>query len=234
MQQISLKQQAKPEKPAGKNRRLGPVFKRILMYCLLPWLVLLAYAAWWAAWYRLPAGAPATVDLRSGSDQRPYYVTFCASLADNPHGYPGHCYVVWSKQPPKDFLKEETAAFMPKRYWDQIPSLWSNVQGTVWRDAARGNMRNLNTLTAIVDQRRFQNSRRVRDEFETAVFQAGVRDCTVFGGAVASSLGLNVPNSAYTYPQDFISKLKRANNVSFRPVQVRLETRQGRSNKAHI
>src|SRR5579862_7032030 len=75
--------------------------RAVLSLLLSTAMALLAYAAIWAVWYRIPVLAPETVDLRQWQTEKPYYVSFCAALASNPHGFPGHCYVVWSDKPPE-------------------------------------------------------------------------------------------------------------------------------------
>ena len=56
---------------------------------------------WWAVAYRLPRSADKTIDRRSPLSRRfgpACRLSFCAGLANNPHGFPGHAYVVWASQ----------------------------------------------------------------------------------------------------------------------------------------
>ncbi|MBK9202920.1 MAG: hypothetical protein IPL73_10885 [Candidatus Obscuribacter sp.] len=63
---------------------------------ILPPVALLGYAAWWGVAYRLPRAQDKTIDMRSVTYGQPRQLVFCAGLANNPHGYPGHAYVIWA------------------------------------------------------------------------------------------------------------------------------------------
>ena len=67
----------------------------VLTACLGIFIVILLFMAVWGVLYRLPHSAPGLVDLRSGKGN-PRYVLLCCGLANNAHGFPGHCYVAWS------------------------------------------------------------------------------------------------------------------------------------------
>jgi len=173
--------------------------------------VLLSYAAFWAVWYRIPAGPHKTVDLRAEKADEPRYISFCASLAENPHGYPGHCYVLWTTEPPKGLLSAESASFMPAQFWDQIPALWTFVPGFIQPQSARGNLRNLDMLTVIVSKTVYEQSRADCVHWDFKSFRVGYRDCVSFANHLAMSIGLKTPPASFKYPQDYLRQLKQLN-----------------------
>src|SRR5277367_425542 len=69
---------------------------RTMALTILIAIVLLAfYLTFWALSHRLMFSPPITIDRRASQIETPYYINICAALADNPVGFPGHCYVVW-------------------------------------------------------------------------------------------------------------------------------------------
>jgi hypothetical protein len=185
--------------------------RRVILAILSCLLGLGSYFAVWSVQYRLPAGPPEIVDLRRSASDVPYCVTFCASLADNPVGFPGHAYVVWSPSAKIDLERDHSLGFMPRKFEDQIPSLFAVVPGTVL-DHAAGNFRNLDRLTVVVSRSDYLRSLAAASNWSADNFKAGKRDCTAFVQYVAASLGLETSNSAYAFPQDYLSRLKRLNS----------------------
>ncbi len=129
-------------------------------------VALLSYTTWWAVWYRLPGTPNKVIDLRSGRLQPACYVTFCAGLADNPVGFPGHAYVVWSKAANADPLSVDSVGYITQSYNDQFLSPVISVPGMLHWDAARYNQRNLECLTAIVDPRHIRKNSRCPRQVE--------------------------------------------------------------------
>ena len=169
-----------------------------------------AYAAIWGAWYRLPRGADEVIDMRKSQHDSPRYVVFCAALANNQLGFPGHAYVVWTADKNCDFKRADSIGFVP-RYADVIvPSLYKFVPG-ILVSASRDNWRNLDKLTVIVDPTTFEKSRKLCDNWNQSDFQTGVRDCCAFTKLIAKDIGLKTPGKSYIYPQDYISRLKLLN-----------------------
>lgn len=198
---------------------------------IFKWLValpvlLLGYLSWWAVAYRMPGAPDATVDLRQSSMQIPYYVTFCASLAGNPHGFPGHAYVVWSPVQKSDLpaLEEfglaESAGYVPRRPIDQIASVCTEVPGSIVFACSKDNLRNLSRLTAIVDASAYERSRKLKELWDVKSFRAGAHDCVSFVDFLAADLGLKIPSRWFLFPQDHLAQLKILNkNIGLKNVQ---------------
>jgi len=177
-------------------------------------LAIVMYAAFWAAWYRIPAQPPKTVDLRMSPAQDARYLTFCAGLAGNPHGFPGHAYVVWSKVANADPMKADSIGFIPQRYNDQFISPFVTVPGMLHYHAALYNQRNLETLTVIVDPITYEKTIAERMIWEDTEFHAVTRDCVSFTTKIAQTAGLKVPQTRCLYPQDQIKQLKALNALN--------------------
>lgn len=176
-------------------------------------LALLLYAGWWAMQYRMPPSAAALIDLRRDTSEEPRYITFCAALANNNLGFPGHAYVVWSSNTDFRSADAETVGFVPRYRRDQIPSLVADVPGLMVSGADAQNSANLDALTVIVDNDEFERSKKLRDRWDPSVFHTGVRDCVAFVDYIASDVGLNTPPGKFCYPQDHIKLLKRLNRL---------------------
>lgn len=169
------------------------------------------YLLVWGIFYRSSHAPARLIDFRRSATQKPYYVALCSGLASNPHGFPGHCFVVWSDKYPVDFENAESRGFVPRHYYDQIPSLFKTVPGALVDRAACGNMRMFDALIVVVDRERFDRSIHVRNSFEQKDFRVGTSDCVAFTDDIANSLGLRRPNGVYQYPQDYIRELKELN-----------------------
>jgi hypothetical protein len=176
-------------------------------------LLLASYVVLWALLYRLPPTPPIVTDRRVSQSERPYFVTFCAGLASNTIGFPGHAYVVWTPELPTDLSSGESAGYVPCRYLDQMPSLWTHVTGQISNHCTSGNMRNLSFLTVIVNRADYEKTRLTCNTWKTDKFQAGVRDCVAFSNEIASELGLKTPHTIYKYPQDYLRELKQLNSM---------------------
>jgi hypothetical protein len=197
----------------AENVKVRPSLLRMVALCLgLAIAGIVGYVLWWYIWYHGPATAPVVIDRRPSKDAGRYCVTLCASLADNPLGFPGHCYVVWSIDPPTDVLSAESAAFLPVRYFDQVPSLWTYVPGKVIDHAAKGNTTNLDMVSVLVSSDVYSITRQLCNQWRTGNFRAGVRDCVSFTNAIAAETGIHTPNTSNVFPQDYIRRLKSLNS----------------------
>jgi hypothetical protein len=195
-------------------RRSFKVVRRMALTILIAIVLLASYLTYWALSHRLMTSAPVMIDRRTSQIETPYYIKICAALADNPVGFPGHCYVVWESALNEDFLSAPSAGYVPNQLLDQLPSLWTHVPGMVARNSARGNLRNLSVLTVIVDRAEYEKTQHICDTWNTDKFQAGVRDCVAFANAIATELNLTTPATTYKYPQDYLRELKRLNSES--------------------
>jgi hypothetical protein len=182
---------------------------KLICLLLLPLLGLLLYAAWWGVAYRLPRSADKTIDLRSAVDRqfsKPAQLIFCAGLANNPHGFPGHAYVIWRGE-----RTGETLGFCPAGFWSIVPSLWQPVSGVVNDAAATADERNLEKLTVLVDRETYDRTLRLGRSWDAREFRTGSRDCCAFVDFIARDAGLAVPEQKYLYPHDHIRLLKDLN-----------------------
>ncbi|MDZ4837127.1 MAG: hypothetical protein SGJ27_25360 [Candidatus Melainabacteria bacterium] len=173
-----------------------------------------AYLLIWGVVYRFPHSSPLIVDARNDKTERPHYVAICAALAANRHGFPGHAYVAWSDSLPLDLEHVESLGFVPMSASDQIPSLWRVVPGALVDKAADGNKRNLNAVIVVVDSKTFELSKAKCKNWKSDQFKVGSSDCVAFARSVATSLGLETPESRYRYPQDYVAQLKILNQKS--------------------
>lgn len=183
---------------------------RVLLVCFIG---LACYMAIWSIRYRQPVGEPASIDLRNSASDRPFSITFCSSLADNPIGFPGHTYVVWSESRLVNLKKDHSLGYMPRNFRDQIPSLIMPVPG-VLLDHVTGNTRNMNMLTVIVDEAEYQRTQALAAEWDESQFEVGKRDCVAFARYIASLLNLKSSTAAIMFPQDFLCQLKQLNGKS--------------------
>jgi hypothetical protein len=174
-------------------------------------MAVLLYALWWAIWYRLPAQPDQVVDLRTLPSQGACYITFCAGLADNPLGFPGHAYVVWGKRSRSDQLQSESVGFITRCYNDQFISPLVPVPGMLHYNAALHNQRNLESLTVIVSPQTYQATLLAREKWNTKEFRAIERDCLSFTTYIAHTAGLVIPEHRCLYPQDQLKELKACN-----------------------
>jgi len=202
---------------AGKSFEIPFAIVRAIAVTISIFVLLLAsYLTFWALSYRQPTGSPLIIDRRASLSDKPYYISSCAALADNPVGFPGHCYVVWTSDLHEDFNSAQSAGYVPSHRFDQLPSLWTHVPGMVAKNCVRGNLRNLYVLTVIVDRADYEKTQLTCDSWKTDQFQAGVRDCVAFANAIASELDLATPATAYKYPQDYLRELKNLNDADMK------------------
>ncbi len=182
------------------------ILKICIVGCLLVTLfvsLFAAYGLWWGVAYLQPRGADKIVDLRKGKTVATQPMLFCAGLANNPHGFPGHAYVVWSKK--------DTLGICPKEFWSIVLSLSIPVEGVVDDRASTGNDRNLEKLVVLVDDATYKRSRAACARWDATNFRTGSRDCCAFIDFVAAEIGLVVPKSHFIYHHDHIAKLKTLN-----------------------
>lgn len=176
----------------------------------MPILALSFYLISWSLIYSLPADSPLCLDLRESPKQKAYKVSLCASLADNPLGFPGHAYVLFSESEKINPEKDYALGYMPQKYWDQITSLFAQVPGVLLENV-RGNSRNLDRITVLVSEKSFLELKRRARNWQSGSFQAGKHDCVSFASFVSTELGLKTPASTYIFPQDFLRELKDLN-----------------------
>jgi len=203
------------------------MIRLIVAITALLFLCVTGYAGWWFVWYRIPRPAGLKlIDRREpGDNSAPSYITFCASLANNPHGFPGHAYVVWSGESlPSDWTQAarsdclENAGYGPTSCGDQVRSVICNVPGVVDGHGLRNNLRNLNTLSVMVSQAQYERTRQLRAQWDTSCFRAGDRDCVAFVDYIAKDIGLVIPpRSILLFPQDHLAQLKALNDMTTLP-----------------
>jgi hypothetical protein len=186
------------------------LFKFVLLLSFSAILFLSAYLSFWAVKYRQFTGAWNLIDLRKSKNDSPKAISFCAALAENPIGFPGHAYVVWSEKPQVSIERDFSLGFMPRNFIDQGNSLVKEVPGLLL-NRTRGNTRNLDMLTVLVSDCDFKRTQRLARNWSSEKFQAGKRDCVSFASFVASSLGLRFSKTMFVYPQDFLVDLKQSN-----------------------
>lgn len=162
-------------------------------------ILLVVYLLFWAVRYRMPFDSGGVIDMRADKNAVPYRVEIRASLASNPHGFPGHAYVVWQDG--------ENAGYVPARAQDQISSLFSRVPGCMQFDGDRSNRINLNKLSVIVDKQEYERTKALAHAWNTHDFKVGERDCVAFVNAIASELQLHRPKPYYKFPQDYVAEL---------------------------
>lgn len=203
-------------KPAMKKLTVK-FAKYVAILGLVAFLGLAALAIIWAFVYRLPHGPPVLVDLRSDKTND-YCVNdrcfmICAGLANNPHGYPGHCYIVWDRCQPEKLEYAESDGFVPGRLADLIPSLYSDIGGIMADHAVIGNMRNFDYLAVRLDREPYEKARAVRAKYiADATFHTGVRDCVAYVDEIAEVAGLKTPPRRFVYPLDYMVRLKKLNS----------------------
>ncbi|HNA74531.1 MAG TPA: hypothetical protein PKW73_14385 [Candidatus Obscuribacter sp.] len=176
--------------------------------------LLIIYMVVWYFQYRLPAAPPRLIDLRADSGAKPYYVCLCAALADNPHGFPGHSYVAFSRSLPFNLTEAESIGRVPCRFQDQAWALFQPVPGMVMNRAAQGNLRNFNALVAVVDEDAYQRCLARVLLWQDRPFQVGKSDCVALTNSIAEVLNLKLPDQKIIYPQDYVKELKDLNCFS--------------------
>ncbi len=190
--------------------------KYAAILCLVATLGLTAFAIYWGCIYRLPHGKPIAVDLRlektRNNDVNDRCFMICAGLANNPHGYPGHCYIVWDRCAPDRLEYAESDGFVPGRLVDLVPSLYSDIGGVMADHAVIGNMRNFDYIAVRLDQKSYEKARAIREHFVMApTFHTGVRDCVAYVDEIAKTVGLRTPQRTFVYPLDYMVRLKALN-----------------------
>ncbi len=192
------------------------IAKSAAILSLVVCLALAAFATYWAGVYRLPRSQPVVVDLRrdktaeNSAGDRCFLI--CAGLANNPHGFPGHCYIVWDRCTPEWLEYAQSDGFVPARLVDLIPSLYSNISGIMADHAVVGNMRNFDYITVKLDQMPYDKARSVRAHFVTnTTFRTGVRDCVAYVDEIAEVVGLKTPPRSFVYPLDYMVRIKALN-----------------------
>lgn len=176
-----------------------------------------SYALYWGFVYRLPRSEPVLLDLRvDKSHENPCNdrcFMICAGLANNPHGYPGHCYIIWDRCEPQRLQYTDSDGFVPGRVEDLIPSLYSDIRGLMADDALVGNMRNFDYVAVRLDRPLYDRARAVRHEYlKKPTFHTGVRDCVAYVDEIAQIAGLKTPPRQFVYPLDYLERLKRCNS----------------------
>jgi hypothetical protein len=168
------------------------------------------FFAFWAYAYRLPRTAPISIDVRTGSGGRAFLL--CAGLANNPHGYPGHCYIVWDRSAPERLHNAESDGFVPASIGELLPSMYTDVRGIMADHAVIGNTRNFDYIVVRLDEETYKKARAVRQRFVSdPTFHTGVRDCVAYVDEIAAVAGLKRPARGFVYPHDYLTRLKKLN-----------------------
>ncbi len=191
--------------------------KHIAILALASITGLLAFALYWGCAYRLPRTAPILVDLRqdkTGKDSvNDRSFMLCAALANNPHGYPGHCYIIWDRRALERLEYADSDGFVPAGPTQLIPSLYSDVRGVMADHAIAGNMRNLDYIVVLLDRAPYERARAVRARFmRDTTFHTGVRDCVSYVNEIARIAGLKTSPGGFVYPLDYVERLKKLNS----------------------
>ena len=170
------------------------------------------YFGFWAVKYRMPPSQAKLIDLRKSPADQVRYLTFCAGLADNPVGFPGHAYVVWSPTSQVDVMNDFSLSFIPTYFRDQVPSLVSYVPGVVLKNL-KGNNRNLDQLSVMVSESDYEETKKLGILFGSsgASFKTGERDCVAFVDLLARKIGMKTPGHNGLFPQDYVRILKEMN-----------------------
>lgn len=197
------------------------ILKFAKFFAILSLVAILGFSTFFAYWgvvYRLPRSKPVLVDLRSDktrdnpANDRSFMI--CAGLANNPHGYPGHCYIIWDRSVPERLEYTVSDGFVPGRVEDLVPSLYSDIKGIMADNALVGNMRNFDYLGVRLDRERYLRARAVRQRYvQDPTFHTGVRDCVAYVDEVAAIAGLKTPKRRFVYPLDYLVKLKKLNEA---------------------
>lgn len=190
--------------------------------CLTGFLALSAYLICWGLIYRLPRTQPVLIDLRTDkSVENPLNdrcFMICAGLANNPHGYPGHCYIIWDRCKPERLEYAACDGFVPGHVRDLIPSLFSDINGFMADDALFGNMRSFDFLAVRLDRSGYDKARAVRQKFvQEPTFHTGLRDCVTYVDEIAQIAGLRTFPHKFVYPLDYLKALKALNMPHCQP-----------------
>ncbi len=180
----------------------------LLVFAFLSFLFL--YLGSWTCIYRIPAAESKVIDLRKSKQEKACCISFCASLADNLSGFPGHAYLIFSRSEKLSTSKEYSLGFMPRYYRDQIPSLFKSVDGAVFENIS-GNKRNLDELKVLLSESDFDKAVITAKNWNASRFKTGSKDCVAFVNYMAESLRLKTINPAFVYPQDYLRRLKELN-----------------------
>ncbi len=176
-------------------------------------LILLTALLVWIATHRQAPSEKRVVDLRVTSRQQPHYLLFCCRLSDNPTGFPGHCFVIWTSTPVMpELVSSDSAGFFPARRKDQLKSIYQAVPSLIVAEPAARSIRCLDcTLAAIVDPERAKQTQRLRKVWQRRSFRLGTSDCVTFCHNIATVIGLATPSPRYRFPQDYVRELKWMN-----------------------
>lgn len=200
--------------------QLSKLSKVACILCLVVVFTFLSASLWWGCVYRLPRSKPILLDLRSDktrddpASDRCFMI--CAGLANNPHGFPGHCYIIWDRYAPERLEYTTSDGFVPGRMEDLIPSLYSDIHGIMADNALVGNMRNFDYVAVRVDRPVYDSARAVRQKFvQNPSFHTGVRDCVAYVDEISEIAGLKRPKRDFVYPLDYLVQLKKLNEAKF-------------------
>lgn len=190
-----------------------PKFAAALLFVLLLVVLLISiYLAWWNISH---ASTSARVFKRNGSQSK-YFLSFCSRMSNNPIGFPGHGFVIWSNSIPTDNLAQyKTAGFFPYYQSDQPTAIFTEVRGVLVKEPVSKQLTSLDMgLCVQVDQRTFSESLRVRNSWVDRRFKVGTSDCVSFLNEIAKTAKLNTPDCNYVFPQDYVRALKVRNGGS--------------------
>lgn len=142
-----------------------------------------------------------------------HYVAFCSRFSENPVGFPGHGFVLWSQQwPPPQLRLCDTSGRYPCEAFDQFVALVTPVNGTFVKEPLSSHPECVEySLVAVVDAEDFERSLQVRDQWRHRKFKVFESDCVNFVDAIAATLALERPARATLFPQDYVGHLRELN-----------------------
>lgn len=199
---------------------------------LLLTAVVCAYFAWWRTAYFVKVSRTVVVDMRQKDSgtfkekaitasqtalEAKHFVAFCSRFSENPIGFPGHGFVLWSKQwpPARELVQCDTSGFYPCRAADQFAALFTPVNGAFVKEPRCPDPECVEyALVVAVDKDVYERSHKVREQWRTARFKVFESDCVNFVDAVAATIGLERPARATLFPQDYVVRLRELNTAS--------------------
>ncbi|MBP9811130.1 hypothetical protein KBF38_22690 [bacterium] len=168
----------------------------------------------------VPALADSIVlDKRTASSNTAYQVQFCARNSPGNKEFPGHCYMVWSKQTGVGPITKNSYGFYPNP--DASIKLWklATFPGQVMpEDSSQTNPTDC-TVTVLVSEDAYNASNIKRKSYETQNYVAGLNDCVSACNDIAASVDIkHLDGTSATKPKTFIHELFDLNkNDSIHP-----------------
>ncbi|HEY9713231.1 MAG TPA: hypothetical protein V6C72_07160 [Chroococcales cyanobacterium] len=175
--------------------------------------LLVVYAIGWGVWARLPGTPLEVIDMRADKNADAYSLTFCAELAANYLGFPGHAFVVCTPALGANLPPGDSVGFVPRYRRDQIRSLFAPVPGFLTHDGNVNADGNPDQLVVLVDREAYMRALALADSWDPSIFKVGEKDCVAMVDTMARSIGLKTPGRQYVFPQEYVHQLKRLNHI---------------------